>query len=85
MSPNKLKVAFQSRNPTEFLIRDFDQSMLVTDETEGCLGRTAGTVYHRKLSTPHSVSMVDFDGDCLSDLFMTVVDSSTGKTYYEIF
>ena len=29
--------------------------------------------------------MVDFDGDCLSDLFMTVVDQSNGKTYYEIF
>ena len=24
------------------------------------------------LTTPHSVSMVDFDGDCLSDLFLTV-------------
>ena len=29
--------------------------------------------------------MIDFDGDCLSDLFMTVVDTSTGKTYYEIY
>jgi hypothetical protein len=29
--------------------------------------------------------MIDFDGDCLSDLFVTVVDTSTGKTYYEIY
>ena len=25
-----------------------------------------------QLTTPHSVSMVDFDGDCLADLFLTV-------------
>lgn len=29
--------------------------------------------------------MIDFDGDCLSDLFLTVVDQSTGKSYYEIY
>jgi hypothetical protein len=29
--------------------------------------------------------MIDFDGDCLSDLFMTVTDSTTGKSYYEIY
>jgi hypothetical protein len=30
-------IAFQTNNPGEFLIRDFETSMLVTDETEGCL------------------------------------------------
>ena len=36
-APHKLKIAFQTNNPAEFLIRDFETSMLVTDETEGCL------------------------------------------------
>ena len=36
-APFKLKVAFQTRNPEEFVTRDFDSSLLVTDETEGCL------------------------------------------------
>jgi hypothetical protein len=45
--------------------------MLVTDETEGCLQRKSNL---RKLSIPHSVSLIDLDGDCLSDLFLTVVD-----------
>ena len=35
--PHKLKVAYQTRfSPNELLIKDFD-SLLVTDETEGCL------------------------------------------------
>lgn len=35
--PHKLKIAFQSNNPGEFFIKDFESSMLVTDETQGCL------------------------------------------------
>lgn len=66
------------------MIKDFEQSMLVTDETEGCLGQ--GHVKgERRLSIPHTAALIDFDGDCLSDLFITVVDSTTSKTYYEIF
>lgn len=38
-----------------------------------------------KLTTPHSVSMVDFDGDCLADLFMTVQDEKTGQKFWEIY
>ena len=29
--------------------------------------------------------MVDFDGDCMADLFLTVQDVSTGRKYYEIY
>ena len=29
--------------------------------------------------------MIDFDGDCVSDLFITVTEPSTGKTYYELY
>jgi len=29
--------------------------------------------------------MIDLDGDCLSDLFLTVKDVSTGSYYYEIY
>lgn len=34
---------------------------------------------------PHSSSLIDFDGDCLSDLFITVTDQATNKQYYEIY
>jgi hypothetical protein len=66
------------------LTKDFESALLVTDETEGCLQRSIKQG-DRKLSIPHTAAQIDFDGDCLSDLFLTIVDSSTGKTYYEIF
>ena len=59
--------------------------MLSTDETEGCLLRGKGLAGQRKLSIPHTVAQIDFDGDCLSDLFLTMIDTNTGRTYYEIY
>lgn len=56
--------------------------MTVKDETEGCLQRKSGK---RKLTTPHSSALIDFDGDCLSDLFITIIDQASGKAYYEIY
>lgn len=39
-----------------------------------------------ELTTPHSISMIDFDGDCLSDLFITVQEQDNpSKKYYEIY
>ena len=38
------------------------------------------------LTTPHSVSMPDFDGDCMSDLFLTIQDEhDPSKKVYEIY
>lgn len=34
---------------------------------------------------PHSAALIDFDGDCMADLFVTVQDLTTGKKYYEIY
>jgi hypothetical protein len=56
--------------------------MLVTDETEGCISRT---LPHASLSQPHSSSLIDLDGDCVSDLFLTVYDHNSTKTFYEIY
>jgi hypothetical protein len=68
---------------TKFEIRDFASSMLVQDQTEGCLYQSKEQMAAKKLTTPHSVTLVDFDGDCISDLFVTVEDK--GKKYYEIY
>lgn len=68
---HNLMIAFQRRNPNELQTQDFDSSMLVQDETEGCISRKLSK---KKLSVPHSTSLMDFDGDCLSDLFITVTD-----------
>lgn len=29
--------------------------------------------------------MVDFDGDCMADLFLTVQDEQSSKVFYEIY
>ena len=29
--------------------------------------------------------MIDFDGDCMADLFVTIQDLTTGRKYYEIY
>jgi hypothetical protein len=54
--------------------------MLVRDETEGCISRT---LPKSQLTQPHSSSLIDLDGDCISDLFLTVTDGTT--SYYEIY
>lgn len=54
--------------------------MLVTDETEGCISRK---LPQSRLTQPHSSSLIDLDGDCISDLFLTVTDGKT--SYYEIY
>jgi len=56
--------------------------MLVKDETEGCISRVLPKI---SLSKPHFSSLIDLDGDCVSDLFLTVEDISTGTHFYEIY
>jgi len=76
-------VAFQSANPEELQYGEFEQMMLLQDPTVGCLAR--GGKKSRILSTPHSASLIDLDGDCMSDLFLTVYDPTSGRNYYEIY
>ncbi len=43
--------------------------MLVKDPEEKCIN---SPIENKRLTVPHSVALIDFDGDCLADLFMTV-------------
>ena len=60
----------------------FDQALLVRDPDEGCMGKT---IESKRLTVPHSIALIDFDGDCMADLFVTVQDLTTGKKFYEIY
>ena len=42
-------------------------------------------IENKRLTVPHSTALIDFDGDCMSDLFVTVQDLTTGKKFYEIY
>jgi len=75
----QIKVAYQTKDGKSFVVMPFAQSMLVAEgqqSTEGCL-----TIDHTSkiMTSPHSTTLVDLDGDCISDLFMTVQDKKTGE------
>lgn len=83
---NNILVAFQvpSEIPTDppmFYTEPFDHAMLVRDPKEGC---TRKPLENKRLTVPHSIALIDIDGDCMADLFMTVMDLTTGKKFYEI-
>lgn len=82
-SSNKIKIAFQAiANGEEVLIiRDFYEAIPMTKLEPDCI--TKG-LPNARMTSPHSMSMIDLDGDCMSDLFLTVEDASSGKKYYEI-
>jgi integrin alpha FG-GAP repeat containing protein 1 len=78
-----IKVAFQTASGSEetFVTRSFDQAIPMDKPEQDCLTRSSSSV---RLTSPHSVSLIDLDGDCMSDLFLTVEDTSSGRKFYEI-
>lgn len=82
-SSGQIKVAFQAvvGGDETFIVKDFASSIPMAKPEAGCLTRSSSNV---RLTSPHSASMIDFDGDCMSDLFLTVQDASSGTKYYEI-
>lgn len=38
-----------------------------------------------EISSPHSNTFVDLNGDCVPDIFLTRIDQSTGEVYYELY
>jgi hypothetical protein len=79
-SKGRLNVAIYNSQNRTYDISGFKETMVDPE----CGGFTS-KIESPQLTTPHSVSMIDFDGDCLSDLFLTVEDESQSKVYYEIY
>jgi len=77
----RLNVALFNEKTGKYDVGNFRNMMVDQD----CGGATRALESPR-LTTPHSVSMPDFDGDCMSDLFLTVEDESDpSKKFYEIY
>ena len=68
--------------PPTFFTTTFEHALLIRDENYGCIDKP---IENKRLTVPHSIGLVDFDGDCMADLFVTVQDLTTGKKYYEIY
>ena len=61
----------------------FENALVGSEEDEpGCITKT---IENKRMTVPHSAALIDFDGDCLADLFLTVQDLTTGKKFYEIY
>jgi hypothetical protein len=62
-------------------VQNFKNAMV----DEDCGGLTS-VIDNPMLTTPHSVSMPDFDGDCMSDLFITIQgENDPNRNIYEIY
>lgn len=82
-SSSGIRVAFQAQVNGEetIIVKDFTSSIPMVKPEPDCI--TQGLPSAR-LTSPHSVSLIDLDGDCMADLFLTVEDSSSGRKFYEI-
>lgn len=77
----KLQVAIYNIDTHDYEIGSFREKMVDPE----CGGKQS-KITKPELTTPHSVSMIDFDGDCLSDFFLTVQEQDQpNKKYYEIY
>ena len=65
--PPKIQVALgQDTIGEKFVIKDFSSFIIKSTEMEGCLDPTPGDI----ISSPHSNSYIDLDGDCMPDIFL---------------
>jgi hypothetical protein len=80
-SKGRLNVAIYMPDKNAYDVHNFKNAMV----DEDCQGLTS-VIDNPMLTTPHSVSMPDFDGDCMSDLFLTIQDEhDPSKKIYEIY
>mmetsp|Transcript_17128 Transcript_17128/g.26485 ORF Transcript_17128/g.26485 Transcript_17128/m.26485 type:complete len:109 (+) Transcript_17128:1-327(+) len=82
---NEIKVAVgKSKNSTEFEIKDFTEFTFTSEDDPAC--KTVST--KDLISTPHSNSFLDLNGDCMPDIFMSKirkVNENKYEQYHEIY
>ena len=77
----KLNVALYNPETNKYDVGNFRELMVDPD-----CGGVQSMVDSPELTTPHSAAMLDFDGDCMADLFLTVQDGDNpSKKYYEVY
>lgn len=77
----RLNVGIYMPEKNAYDVHNFKNAMV----DEDCQGLSS-IMEKPMLTTPHSVSMPDFDGDCMSDLFITLQDEEDpSKKIYEIY
>lgn len=80
-----MKVALgDSLNSSKFKIVDFSTFLVTNKEDSNCMDPNPDDI----ISTPHSNSYADLNGDCMPDIFLTKLKKVGNKykdPYYEIY
>ena len=77
----KLNVALYNPETNKYDVGNFRELMVDPE-----CGGVQSMIENPELTTPHSAAMLDFDGDCMADLFLTVQDGENpSKKYYEVY
>jgi len=63
----RLNVAIYNKETHKYDIGNF-RDLMVDPNCGGVQSR----IENPEMTTPHSAAMIDFDGDCMADLFLTV-------------
>ena len=78
----KIKVARgKSKDSTSFELIEFKDMLLPKSVNSDCLDFNN----EDEISSPHSNTFVDLNGDCIPDIFLTRIEKSTGQLYYEVY
>ena len=78
----KIKVALgRSKDSSRFKFIEFKDMILSSADDSNCLDFNG----EDEISSPHSNTFVDLNGDCIPDIFLTRIEQSTGQLYYEVY
>lgn len=78
----KIKVALgKSKDSSSFKFIEFKEMILSSNEDSNCMDFSGDD----QISSPHSNTFVDLNGDCLQDIFLTRIEQSSGQLYYEVY
>lgn len=77
----RINVAIYNSDKNSYDLHNFKTAMVDDD-----CGGLQSPIDNPILTSPHTVSRPDFDGDCMADLFLTIQDENDpSKKYYEIY
>lgn len=64
-----------------FDFKDFDDFLIKNEDDDECENPTEGDF----ISSPHSNAFLDFNGDCMPDIYLSKISNKTKEHYYEIY
>lgn len=79
--PETVVAISKSWNSSSYSILQFSDYVLTSKDNSMCLDPNFSDI----ISTPHSNSYLDLNGDCMPDIFLTKVNALTKEPYFQIY